>query len=332
MDLTIQDKTRYFALKRKCKSAWIEFAAAVLEIRENKLYLTEYKTFEEFCGKELNITKQHAYRLLDAGQVVDNLKSNPGVTLPQYEKHVRPLTKLEPELQRETWTEVIEENEPEKITAKIVAAKVEEKRDLNEALKEVKRDNQPDTIFVQTPLSEAEIMEKAREIEKKKKVTHVSLNTGNNEWYTPEKYIESARLVMGSIDLDPASSEIANKTVKAKKYYSQQDNGLNKKWSGNVWLNPPYSKDLINDFILKASEENVQNICVLVNNATETAWGQALLNIADCVCFISKRIKFLDHTGTPAKSPLQGQMVIFKGENKKQFLKEFSKHGICVKR
>ena len=44
--------------------------------------------------------------------------------------------------------------------------------------------------------------------------------------YTPE-YIEAARIVLGSIDLDPASSDIANQLVRAKKYYTIADNGLN---------------------------------------------------------------------------------------------------------
>jgi hypothetical protein len=39
--------------------------------------------------------------------------------------------------------------------------------------------------------------------------------TGEFEWYTPERYLDLAREVLGTIDLDPASSEIAQETVRA---------------------------------------------------------------------------------------------------------------------
>lgn len=84
----------------------------------------------------------------------------------------------------------------------------------------------------------------------------VANNSGNNEWYTPAAYIEAARAVMGRIDLDPASSEIANRTVGAKTYFTAESDGLNQSWSehNTIWMNPPYSSNLVGKFAKKFTE------------------------------------------------------------------------------
>lgn len=162
------------------------------------------------------------------------------------------------------------------------------------------------------------------------KKAHVSNNSGNNEWYTPKAYAQSAKLVMGSIDLDPASSAAANKVIEASVFYDEESNGLNKQWFGNIWMNPPYSQPLIAAFIEKLISSEFSQAIVLVNNATETAWGQMLLGKADAVCFHKGRIKFVDASGRPGESPLQGQMICYIGEKVGAFVSEFSKYGTCL--
>ena len=154
---------------------------------------------------------------------------------------------------------------------------------------------------------------------------HVSNNSGNNEWYTPTKYIEIAREVMGSIDTDPATSEVANRNVQATTYFTAEDNGLEQEWHGNVWMNPPYAQPLISQFSEKLIEElengNTKQAMVLVNNATDTVWFNNLAAHAKAIWFIKGRIKFIDINGEPGGAPLQGQCILYFGKHKYEFAK-----------
>lgn len=155
---------------------------------------------------------------------------------------------------------------------------------------------------------------------------HVVNNSGDNEWFTPAEYIEAARSVMGSIDLDPASNDFANQTVKATIYYTEENDGLKQTWSGNIWMNPPYSSGLVKPFIDKLVESNFSQAVVLVNNATETTWFRKLIDKADAVVFPTGRIRFQKDSGT-FNTPLQGQAFIYCGKRAKTFLEVFGKYG-----
>jgi hypothetical protein len=64
----------------------------------------------------------------------------------------------------------------------------------------------------------ARTVAKASDLIDGKKTVRGTAGTGENEWYTPVKYIEAARRVLGNIDLDPASCEAAQTTVRARQF------------------------------------------------------------------------------------------------------------------
>jgi hypothetical protein len=73
-------------------------------------------------------------------------------------------------------------------------------------------------------------------------------SSNNQEWYTPKwllhpilevLWYHNHHQVLGEINLDPASSLKANEVIQAEKYYTKQDNGLQQRWFGKVFCNPP---------------------------------------------------------------------------------------------
>jgi len=167
----------------------------------------------------------------------------------------------------------------------------------------------------------------------KLKRPHVAHNTGRSEWYTPPEYIEAARTVMGGIDLDPASAEQANRVVQARVFYTAEQDGLKQAWRGRVWLNPPYSQPLCSRFCEAVAERfdanEIQQAIVLVNNATDTAFFQRMLESASAVCFPKGRVRFLDPDGNPG-APLQGQAVVYFGRRVSAFTERFREFGgVC---
>ena len=180
-----------------------------------------------------------------------------------------------------------------------------------------------------------EITSGAKPTEVIKRHVHVAQNSGNNEWYTPGEIIQAAKAAMGGIDCDPASSDVANQTVGADVFFTQEQDGLILPWRGRVWLNPPYAQPFIAQFAEAAASKfesgEFEQACILVNNATETGWFQRLLSVASGVCFPSSRIRFLS-TGGKQGAPLQGQAILYIGNDFQRFADAFGELGAILSR
>lgn len=163
---------------------------------------------------------------------------------------------------------------------------------------------------------------------------HRAQGTGQNEWYTPAIYVAAAKAALGEIDLDPASSAIANETVGAANFYTINDDGLNQLWRGRVWMNPPYAQPYIADFIAKLVAEvqakRVTEAIALTHNYTDTAWFHNAAGSASAICFTRGRISFLSPTGEKA-APTQGQAFFYFGADPSIFIREFGKFGLIVR-
>jgi hypothetical protein len=168
----------------------------------------------------------------------------------------------------------------------------------------------------------------------------------SNEWYTPARYIEAARTVMGTIDLDPASCEMANRTVKAIRYYSKEDNGLARGWScSTMWLNPPYgsidaSRTMgLSAFVGRLVDEyyygNVGQAITLVTSRPACRWFAPLWQFP--ICFVDHDIQFEllernKHRYNGKATHIHGSVFVYLGPNEQRFIDVFSRFGTIAKR
>ncbi len=112
----------------------------------------------------------------------------------------------------------------------------------------------------------------------------INQDSGDTEYYTPPEIIEAAREVMGTIDFDPASSEQANRNIKARVFVDCK--GLSCDWFGNVWMNHPFKRGenhkWINKIVDSYENGDVNQACCITYAATSENWFQPLLEYPQC--------------------------------------------------
>lgn len=180
---------------------------------------------------------------------------------------------------------------------------------------------------------------------KKNQREHAPSIDKTDKWHSPELILEGARDVLGGIDLDPASSEIANKRVKAKQFFTEKDNPLERDWHGSVFLNPPSGdtgrllpKAFWNHLIDQVQKKNAPHAIFLafrleMIRTTQFGCKRCLLDFPTLI--FKKRLIFLRENGEPATQNTSPSCLVYIPGQRNMtgtFIKKFSHMGVIVGR
>lgn len=130
---------------------------------------------------------------------------------------------------------------------------------------------------------------------------------GSAEHYTPAYVVEPARTVLDVFHLDPASCREANKVVKAGNYFDQADDGLQQKWHGNVFLNPPGNCGWIPDATAKKGKRTAicgnegSCSCKLVKKFWNKLWHEYDVGHVEAAVWIGFSLEQLQNLQTKPK-------------------------------
>lgn len=151
----------------------------------------------------------------------------------------------------------------------------------------------------------------------------MSVNTAmfspaTEDWATPDDFFAELDREF-HFTLDACAAEW-NKKV--DNYYDKEQDGLKQQWTGTVWMNPPYGRE-IKKWMAKAVESarvGATVVC-LVPARTDTAWWHDYAMLGEAR-FLRGRLKFVGLDGPKDNAPFPSAVIIFRpsgftnGENK----------------
>lgn len=138
----------------------------------------------------------------------------------------------------------------------------------------------------------------------------VMFSSKSNDWSTPTDFFNELNTEF-CFTLDPCANEF---NAKCQKFYTEEDNGLEKSWEGEiVFCNPPYGKE-IKDWVRKAYIEGCKpntTVVLLIPARTDTIWfHEYIYHEAKEIRFIKGRLKF-GNSKNPA--PFPSMVVVYRG-------------------
>ena len=124
--------------------------------------------------------------------------------------------------------------------------------------------------------------------------------SSSDEWSTPQDLFDALNKEF-SFTLDVCAT---HENRKCDEYFTREDDGLTREWYGNVWMNPPYGRQ-IGDWVRKAYEYGTGGglAVALIPARTDTKyWHRYVMNSTE-IRLIRGRVKFGNaDTGAPFPS------------------------------
>lgn len=136
-----------------------------------------------------------------------------------------------------------------------------------------------------------------------------ALFTSNTDEYETPQYLYDELNAEFHFTLDPCATD---ENHKCGKYYTKQDNGLEKSWGGErVFLNPPYSQ--VGKWVAKAWQEGGKDntvVVMLIPARTDTKYFHNYIYHRSEIRFIKGRLRF---NGINCNAPFPSMIVIYRG-------------------
>lgn len=131
----------------------------------------------------------------------------------------------------------------------------------------------------------------------------IHFSSKTDEWSTPQDLFDELNSEF-HFNLDPCATK---ENAKCELFYTKEDDGLSKDWSGKtVFMNPPYGRE-IGKWVKKAKQSNALVVCLLPAR-TDTSWWHEYV-IGSEVRFIRGRLKF---GNSDKEAPFPSAIVVFR--------------------
>lgn len=137
----------------------------------------------------------------------------------------------------------------------------------------------------------------------------VMFSSKTDQWATPQWFFDELDKEF-NFTLDPCADEFNHK---CDKYFTKEQNGLSKDWSGEVvFCNPPYGRE-IPHWVKKSFDEVYSANCccavMLIPARTDTQWFHKYIYKKAEIRFVKGRLKFGDSTNS---APFPSMVVVFR--------------------